>query len=161
MSKRKSSTGSQTTKETAKKTKAPKQTAAPKRSTPGDFSVDEDRGHVRVPVQLLVDYRCEGHYLFDFCRDLGAGGVFIETKTPLELGSKLDLTFTIPDSKQTLNTNGTVIWVQPMVEGRADLTPGMGIQFTGFNSGQRGSLEEFVKRYSVAVQSDGSTKKSA
>lgn len=106
----------------------------------------DGREQVRVPVQLLVDYRADGHYLFDFCRDLGTGGVFIETSSPLPAGSTLDLTFTIPDSKQTLRTSGTVIWAQPPVDGRKNLTPGMGIQFSGFTGEQRTALEEFVRR---------------
>jgi type IV pilus assembly protein PilZ len=101
----------------------------------------------RIPIQLLVDYKCDGHYLFDFCRDLGSGGVFIETVTPQNHGSNLDLTFTIPDSKETLRTSGKVIWVQSPVKGRADLIPGMGVQFEAFNNEQRTILEEFVRRY--------------
>ena len=39
----------------------------------------------RVDVQLLVDYSANGSYLFDFCRDLGTGGAFIETANPQEV----------------------------------------------------------------------------
>ena len=42
----------------------------------------------RVDVKLLVDYS-NGSYLFDFCRDLGTGGVFIETETPQPIEVKL------------------------------------------------------------------------
>ena len=108
---------------------------------------EEDRTDGRVPIQLLVDYKADGHYLFDFCKDLGAGGVFIQTVKPLPTGAHIDLTFTIPDSKETLMTKGTVIWVQPPVNDRKDLTPGMGVQFAAFSSEQRGVLEEFVQRY--------------
>ena len=101
----------------------------------------------RVPIQLLVDYKADGNYLFDFCKDLGEGGVFIETKTPQKQGSVLDLTFTIPDSKETLNTKGKVIWVQEPIEGRTDLVPGMGVQFEAFSQKDRDTLTEFVKRY--------------
>ncbi len=108
---------------------------------------DDGRIDRRVPIQLLVDYKADGHYLFDFCKDLGAGGVFIQTTKPLPTGANIDLTFTIPDSKETLMTRGTVIWVQAPVAERKDLTPGMGVQFAAFSSEQRIVLEEFVKRY--------------
>ena len=100
----------------------------------------------RIPIQLLVDYRCDGHYLVDFCRDLGTGGVFIETNDPLAQGSSVDLTFTLPDSKETLQTKGKVIWVQSAVPNKR-LTAGMGVQFDGFDTKQREVLEEFVKRH--------------
>ena len=66
----------------------------------------------RVDVQLLVDYSANGSYLFDFCRDLGTGGAFIETEKPQAVDTKIDLTFTIPDSKNTVSVSGKVIWVQ-------------------------------------------------
>jgi type IV pilus assembly protein PilZ len=109
-------------------------------------SIDNGRLNQRVPIQLLVDYKCEGHYLFDFCRDLGAGGVFIETSNPLAHGSTVDLVFTLPDSKETLETKGRVIWVQGKIPGK-DLTPGMGVQFDNFDAKQRKVLEDFVARY--------------
>jgi len=105
----------------------------------------------RIPIQLLVDYKDGGNYLFDFCKDLGEGGVFIETKEPKKQGSTLELTFTIPDSKETLSTKGKVMWVQHYIEGRDDLTPGMGIQFESFTPEARKTLEAFVKRYSHQV----------
>lgn len=107
----------------------------------------DDRTHQRVPVQLLVDYRSDGNYLFDFCRDLGTGGVFIETQQPLSHGSVVELTFTLPDSKETLEAKGRVIWVQTEVPGK-NLTPGMGVQFEDFTADQRRLLHEFVERYS-------------
>lgn len=132
------------------KTKNGKKTAtppAPKQSKGDESSPKDGRIHHRVPVQLLVDYRANGHYLFDFCRDLGAGGVFIETKNPLSHGSVVDLTFTLPDSKETLEAKGRVIWVQTEVPDK-NLTPGMGVQFESFTAEQRSLLQKFVDRYS-------------
>ena len=114
----------------------------------------DNRQTVRVPIQLLVDYKADGHYLFDFCRDLGTGGVFIETESPQPTGSPIELTFTIPDSKETLKAKGTVIWVQGKVPSRPDLHPGMGVQFAEFNGEQRQILEEFVRRHRGDATSD-------
>ena len=107
----------------------------------------DNRQTVRVPIQLLVDYRADGHYLFDFCRDLGTGGVFIETETPQAPGSTMELTFTIPDSKETLKAKGTVLWVQAKIQNRSDLHPGMGVQFAEFTAEQRQILEDFIRRH--------------
>lgn len=129
-------------------TKAKSATSKKKKKTTATKNKGKEgrEGH-RVPIQLLVDYKSEGHYLFDFCRDLGTGGVFIETKKPLTMGSNIELTFTIPDSKETLNTKGKVIWVQNQVENREDLTPGMGVQFDQFSDTQKRQLDKFVERY--------------
>lgn len=142
--------------------KAEKKKSAGRKKSNGKKSDKENRDDHRIPIQLLVDYKQgEGNYLFDFCRDLGTGGVFIETKNPLQSGSDVDLTFTLPDSKETLVTKGKVIWVQTEVAGR-DLTPGMGVQFTAFDAEQRRLLEAFVERYHGAESpSGGSSPKSA
>jgi type IV pilus assembly protein PilZ len=126
-------------------TATPSLSAAP--SPAGESAEHEGRTGTRVPIQLLVDYKAEGHYLFDFCKDLGTGGVFIQTTKALPTGAAIDLTFTIPDSKETLSASGTVIWVQAPVAERKDLTPGMGVQFSGFSGEQRKVLENFVERY--------------
>ncbi len=107
----------------------------------------DGRSGRRVPIQLLVDYKADGSYLFDFCKDLGTGGIFIQTPKPQPMGSSIDLTFTLPDSKETLITKGTVIWVQNPVENRKDLAAGMGVQFDAFTGEQRKLLEAFVQRY--------------
>jgi len=120
---------------------------APEAKSAEASSEAEDRLGRRVPIQLLVDYKADGTYLFDFCRDLGTGGVFIETVKPLPTGSSIDLTFTIPDSKETVVTKGTVIWVQSAIAGKKELVPGMGVQFDRFTAEQRRLLEDFVMRY--------------
>ena len=109
--------------------------------TKADARVDH-----RVDVQLLVDYSANGSYLFDFCRDLGTGGVFIETKQPQPINSTIDLTFTIPDSKNTVTVSGKVIWVQSVVAEK-DVTPGMGVQFDELDQKRFDQLKDFVDRY--------------
>lgn len=123
-------------------------------------SGEENRENQRVEVQLLVDYRSDGNYLFDFCRDLGAGGVFIETSKPLSHGSHVELTFTLPDSKQTLEAKGRVIWVQGAVPDK-NLKPGMGVQFEEFTQEQRLLLQEFVDRYQKPGSAKSASNKSA
>jgi uncharacterized protein (TIGR02266 family) len=136
----------------AKKTASTTKTAARSKKAPvttaKETAVDpaEGRSGRRIPIQLLVDYKSDGNYLFDFCRDLGTGGVFIQTTKPLPTGSAIDLTFTIPDSKETLNAKGTVIWVQGQVS-KSEASAGMGVQFAAFSNDQRKLLEDFVKRY--------------
>lgn len=113
------------------------------------FNANENRkAGARIPIQILVDYKAEGSYLFDFCKDIGSGGIFIETSTPKEIGDELELTFTIPDSKQTITTLGKVIWSQPYVEGNKQ-PAGMGIQFISFSDENKALLEDFVRRYNI------------
>ena len=147
-----------TGKNTGKATAAKKSTKVTRGK--GLSEVDGRTGQ-RIPIQLLVDYQCNGNYLFAFCKDLGTGGVFIETNSPLENGSVVNLVFTLPDSKETLEASGKVIWVQNKIPGK-DLTPGMGVQFENFDPKQRKQLEDFVARYhGTAFKNTGSNPKTA
>ena len=148
-------------KKTTKKTSTKKtKTTRAKKTTSSRKRTVEDRDDQRIPIQLLVDYRADGHYLFDFCQDVGAGGVVIQTKNPLPQGSTVDLTFTIPDSKETLSTKGEVIWVQSDL-GSSESKPGMGVQFNNFSNDQRKTLEDFVARYTALETSKSNEQQSA
>jgi type IV pilus assembly protein PilZ len=117
-----------------------------KNPSPSSKIEQVERSNLRIPVQLLVKYKTgEGNYLFDFCRDFGTGGVFIKTESPLARESQVDLTFTMPDSNETLLIKGKVIWVQTKVPDQG-LTSGMGVQFTAFDTEQRKQLEAFMER---------------
>lgn len=139
-------------------TSTAKAAAGAAKTTATDVDPAEGRSGRRIPIQLLVDYKSEGNYLFDFCRDLGTGGVFIQTNKPLPTGSAIDLTFTIPDSKETLTAKGTVIWVQGAINNN-EASAGMGVQFAAFTNDQRKMLEEFVKRYHGSRFNSEPTKK--
>ena len=147
---------------TAKKITKKKATKASKKTKAKTGKNGKDnRKDLRVDVQLLVDYRSDGTYLFDFCRDLGTGGVFIQTNKPLKQGSPIELTFTIPDSKETLKAKGNVIWVQEAVTEDSRQVPGMGVQFDGFDAEQRKILASFVARYSSVKETEDVSSKSA
>ena len=112
-------------------------------------SGEDKREETRIPVQMLVDYKCDGNYLFDFCRDLGAGGIFIETKDPIAIGETIDCTFTLPDSKKTLAIKGEILWHQGETKGDDGETQpaGMGVQFCEYTEEQQKVLRDFVTRF--------------
>ena len=94
---------------------------------------------------MLVSYKEKGNYLFDFSQNLGEGGIFIETETPPAPGTSIDLMFTLPTRAETVSAKGKVIWVQPPVENRLDLHPGMGVQFVSFADNDKNLLQEFLR----------------
>ena len=108
------------------------------------------RSTKRIGVNLLVDYKSDGHYLFDFCSDLSTGGIFIKTTRPKSVGSKISITLTIPDTKKTIKVDGVVIWSQPSDSKSKDLSVGMGVQFEELSETDKQALQDFVSRYSEA-----------
>jgi uncharacterized protein (TIGR02266 family) len=86
----------------------------------------ENRGEPRLPIKLEVEYRTAGAFLVSYSVNLSKGGIFIETQSPLPVGSQLSLQFEVPEAG-ALEVSGLVAWVrQGSIDGLPD---GMGIQF--------------------------------
>jgi uncharacterized protein (TIGR02266 family) len=86
----------------------------------------QDRRHSRAPIKLQVEYRTTGAFLVSYSMNLSKGGLFIETGSPLPVGSTVELQFEVPTAG-ALTVEGQVAWVR---QGAYDGLPdGMGVQF--------------------------------
>lgn len=89
---------------------------------------NDRRAEVRWPVDIDVDYRIEGTYLFASIIDFSALGIFVCTETPHPQGTRLQLRFTPPAELASPATpfelEGEVVWVT-QEPGHA----GMGVRF--------------------------------
>ena len=86
------------------------------------------RRHRRLTLRVLVEYVSDVGPCCDPATTLGAGGLFLETDSPLRKGTTLKLRFCLPGSDETHDIEGRVAWAR-----RADPTRGhaggMGIEF--------------------------------
>jgi len=103
------------------------------------------RAHPRAT--LAVKVRCstpDGQEFESLTGGIGGGGLFIESSSPLALGSELSLEFSLPDRPlEKLNAKAKVVWVRSKPE-RYLLFPGMGVQFVEIDKGAQGHLMELV-----------------
>ena len=79
-----------------------------------------ERVFKRIPVFVAVNYVVEGRAYQDFVRNVGAGGVFIETLERLSVGQKVLLTFSLPNDPRVIKITGEIIRTTPK---------GVGIEF--------------------------------
>ena len=79
-----------------------------------------ERVFKRVPVFTAVHYAVEGRAYQDFVRNVGAGGVFIETPEHFSLGQPVSLTFSLPNCSGVVKITGEIIRTTPT---------GIGIEF--------------------------------
>jgi uncharacterized protein (TIGR02266 family) len=77
----------------------------------------------------MVDYASNAGMASDPATTLGAGGLFIETESPLPRSSRLKMRFRLPGSSQIHEIEGRVCWAKRPQDG-GQHTPGMGIEFT-------------------------------
>ena len=87
------------------------------------------RRYRRRTVRVLVEYVSDAGLSIDPATTLGAGGLFIETDSPLLEHSVLKMRFRLPRSETTHEIEGRVVWCRrPRDPG--SYAPGMGIEFT-------------------------------
>lgn len=87
------------------------------------------RRYRRRTVRVLVEYVSDSGVAADPATTLGAGGVFIETESPLAAGELLKLRFSLPGRETLHEIQGRVVWRRrPCDPGQH--APGMGIEFT-------------------------------
>jgi len=110
----------------------------------------EKRITKRVAVELKVDCKYEGNFLFENATNISENGIFIETKEPKQPGTMVNLQFELPESQKKIEVLGKVIWVNPYRAGSGkDYNPGMGIRFEDLKENDKDKILSLVKRIAV------------
>jgi len=104
------------------------------------------RAHPRASLALKVRYTTpEGKQFDSLTGGIGAGGLFIESSTPLAPGTELSVEFALPDRPwEKHKAKAKVAWTRNKPE-RNLLFPGMGVQFTNIDGKAREELVELVE----------------
>lgn len=107
----------------------------------------ESRRVPRAALALQVTYRApDVRERVTVTRDVGAGGMFIETATPLPRGKEIEVEFALPDPPfDRVRAKGRVAWTQAAAE-RLVFPPGMGLQFTEITPELQGDIAQLVTR---------------
>jgi type IV pilus assembly protein PilZ len=113
----------------------------------------EKRRHARAPLRARVDFELvsEETFLFEYASNVSRGGIFLATRNPLPVGTRLVLRFALPDelATRTIRVAGQVIWVNPYVEGGQNLNPGMGVEFLDLSHEDQEAISRIVRRIAV------------
>lgn len=104
------------------------------------------RAYPRAPLALKVRYTTpEGKQFDSLTGGIGAGGLFIESSTPLAPGTELSVEFALPDRPwEKYQAKAKVAWTRNKPE-RHLLFPGMGVQFTNIDEQARKDLVDLVE----------------
>lgn len=105
---------------------------------------NERRKSDRVDLLVRVTYQSVDELFSEFARNINEGGVFIETDSPMDVGSTVALEFNLPGSEEPVEVEGLVVRTSKGDDG--DEAPGMGIEFGDLNSGSRQRINDLVKR---------------
>ena len=94
------------------------------------------RNHPRVP--LATQIYCQEWMSLAFSRDVSLGGMFMDTKQPVPLGSRLSLRFHLDDGGPVVAASAEVRYVVPKL--------GMGVKFIELTRTDWERIESYVAK---------------
>ena len=79
--------------------------------------------------------------------NIGAGGLFVATNKPAQVGDRVSLIFRVPNGNTPIFVDGEVRWVRtsPLPDARHGAR-GMGIRFTNLSLSVSATIQEFLRR---------------
>ena len=101
------------------------------------------RQHPRYLVSLEVSLGSEHNFYSGFVENLSAGGVFVATHKPAQVGEVLELELTLADLGSPIRAKGEVRWVREFSD-NSDAPPGLGIRFLDLEAAADQAIHEFL-----------------
>ncbi len=127
----------------------------------GEPKRDERRNFDRFEVTWDVDCTTEDTFLYASISNISQMGIFVTTREPLAIGTKIWLSFTPQKNRArqnadvTLETNaaetepfkleGVVAWVNPVKANGDNPNPGMGVRFVDLTLPDRERIVDLVR----------------
>lgn len=103
-----------------------------------------ERRSVRRWCELEIEFTEDTQFFAGFTQDISEGGLFVATYQTLPVGSRLNLTFQLPDGSP-ITAHGEVRWLRQGDGG--ETRPGMGIAFTAVPSASMEAIRRFCARH--------------
>jgi uncharacterized protein (TIGR02266 family) len=104
----------------------------------------ETRRHPRLQVELEVTLQSESNFYLGLTENLSSAGLFIATHMAAPVGTRIDVTFSLPSRSQPIRATGVVRWLREYSE-TSDGSPGLGVEFQPFDPNDMRSVRDFVK----------------
>jgi uncharacterized protein (TIGR02266 family) len=109
------------------------------------------RRATRVHHEIPVAYRTVGSFLTDWATNLSRGGMFVNTRNPLPVGTEVKILLHLPGTSFPCHLEGRVTRVTEF-DNRANLVPGMGVEFTSVDEAKQRELDTFVERLRAQLE---------
>jgi type IV pilus assembly protein PilZ len=120
--------------------------ATPARTVVAAASVDDAERRIfdRYDVEWSVDCVATDTFLYASITNISEMGIFVRTTDPLQLNTKLRLTFA-PPGAEGFQLEGCVAWVNCVRENGDNPNPGMGIRFVDLKPEERERLVDVIR----------------
>ena len=98
----------------------------------------ERRKAVRLPVVIPIEVRDAHGFSLHSSSDLSVGGVYFDRAIPHQVGTKVELSFSLPGSDQAIVCAGEVVNVPDAHQ------YGMGVRFLDLKAEHEALLQQFI-----------------
>ena len=100
----------------------------------------------RGATNLRIKFRSANleDFIERYAVDVSRGGIFIRTREPLSVGSRLRLDFQLLEAGPLLEGEGTVVWIRQPDPARTEVTPGMGVRFDKLTPDSQTRLDKIL-----------------
>ena len=97
----------------------------------------------RYDRQLEIEVLFEGKKQISQTRNISLGGLYLESASPLPIGTTVQLRFQLPTQPEPVEVSGDVRWV--VKKGAAGDQSGIGIRFQGLRARDVWALNRFFQ----------------
>jgi len=108
-------------------------------------SEDNKRRAERLHHDIPVAYRTVDGFITDWAVNISRGGLFINSRTPLPVGTIVRLIISLPDTAFPFDLKGRVTRVCEY-DNKSNEVPGMGVEFVDIDDDKRERIERFVDK---------------
>jgi uncharacterized protein (TIGR02266 family) len=109
------------------------------------MSGDNKRRAARLHHEIPVAYRSVGSFLSDWATNISHGGLFINTRKPLPVGTAVRVLVQLPGATFPFQLGGRITRVTAF-DNKANMVPGMAVEFTEVDESKRREIQAFVER---------------
>ena len=100
----------------------------------------ENRRDTRKPVALKIGYETMDQFFIDYASNISMGGVFIRTRNPLPVGTRLNIKFNLPNLGQIIETTGIIVHLVHA----GDDAHGMGLYFDDLDIDNKELIDKLI-----------------
>jgi uncharacterized protein (TIGR02266 family) len=102
------------------------------------------RSNRRLDLEIEVDMESDHNFFTGFSCNVSTGGIFVATHRVRDVGSFIEIAFTLPGDDTPIVAGTEVKWVR-MHNEHSNVPPGMGLMFVDISPTSLAGIAAFVK----------------
>jgi len=104
----------------------------------------DKRQHPRYQASFPAECSTPQIYFSNNVCNIGRGGLFLRSETPLPLNAEVSLVLHLPETGRNIFATGRVMWSCDTEKESPRVVPGSGIRFVGMTAADRAALERYL-----------------